>query len=236
MALITALTTSCLELEETVTIQPDGSGTQKMRLGITERALDAARRQAAIAPEGSAAKSDPTQIFDAELVRDEVTAAGLACTKVKTFQERRRRFIEVEAGFDSIEELRKSPLAGGEAEWEFTKGKRPGSVFVTFYPRGRAAYRVALEKAKRLPADPGDKEQQYFKRAVSQMKGLELQWVLNLPGDVLAYSKNTKRTGPRQITATVTADDITSPEALITLLAPRFEVVFDARGCTFPLD
>lgn len=236
VVVLAAALTSCLELEETVTIRADGSGVQKMKLGVTDRALQAAARQAAIAPEGAAEKSDPVRIFDASLVREEVTTAGMECKKVKTFTERRRRFIEVEAEFASLEKLRASPLAGGEAEWEFFQGKRPGTVFAAFYPRGKVAYRVAQEKARLLTSKPSEREQQYFQRTVSQMKGLKLKWVLNLPGDVLALSKNTAKTGDRQITATVSEEDITSPKELILLLAPRFEVVFDGSACTFPLD
>ena len=33
--------------------------------------------------------------------------------------------------------------------------------------------------------------------------------------------------------ARVTASDIEGPEDLIQLLAPRFEVIFDGRGCTW---
>jgi hypothetical protein len=226
---------SCLELEQRVTIRSDGSGTQTLKLGMTESALQAARRQAAIAAEDAAATPDPERIFDVRLVRAEVAAAGMVCKDVRVTTARRRRIVEVDAEFASLEQLQRSPLDGGEAEWELAAGPKPGTVRLAFYPRGGAAHRVAVEKAKRLGEKPTAIEQHYFERAKSEMQGLALRWVLELPGDVLACSANVDKTGARQITATVAAQDLTSPSALILQLAPRFEVVFDARACTFKL-
>ena len=51
-----------------------------------------------------------------------------------------------------------------------------------------------------------------------------------LPGDVLVWTKNMKKVAAREVVARVEADQIKTPADLIRRLAPRFEVIFDARG------
>ena len=52
---------------------------------------------------------------------------------------------------------------------------------------------------------------------------------------MLVWTRNLERTGEREVTATITAEQIQTPEDLVRRLAPRFEVIFDATGCKLPL-
>ncbi len=233
LAFCLAALTACLEVEQTVTIRADGSGTQKLKLGMTERAMAAAERHAS-AMEASSF-TDPATIFDARLVRREVTEAGLSCTDVKTFSERRRKFVEVEAEFDRLALLQKSPLNGPGAQWMIGAGKKKGTARLIYYPKGRDAWAAAQKKAKNLSAELSDRERQYFERAKSQMSGLNVVWVVNLPGDVLGTSDNLSKTGTRQVKAVIDEASIKTPKDLILRMAPRFEILFDARGCALPI-
>ena len=232
--LVAALTlTSCLEIEQTVTLRADGSGTQAMKLTMTERSLAAARSRSAI---DATALSDPTKIFDARLVRSELTDAGLVCDKISTSAQRRSRTLEVDAEFPGLSALRNSPLSGSGAEWEFAAGKRAGTTVLSFYPRGKAAWKSAREKVAKMPADPSDRENEYFAHAKKQMRGLEIRWTLDLPGDVISHSKNLTKPSDRRVSITIDESDIENARDLVLQLAPRFQVVFDSRQCTFTAD
>ena len=223
---------SCLELEQTVVLRADGSGTQRMRLAMTERSLQAARAQAN-ASLGVA--GDPAQIFDAAAVRKEIAAAGMTCTSVHTSFERRRRVLEVEAAFDQPSRLRASPLTGGAAEWIFERApEAAGAMRITFYPRGRASFDAAQEKAAQLRQLGPDREKEFFERSKSAMEGLRVKWVLELPGDVRSCSAGVTKVDARRVEVSITEADIKSAEDLVLRLAPRFEVVFDASACAFP--
>jgi hypothetical protein len=225
---------SCLELEQTVVLRSDGSGTQRMRLAMTERSLQAARAQAN-ASLGVA--GDPARIFDAAAVRKEIAAAGMECTSVRTSFERRRRVLEVEAAFDAPAQLRASPLTGGAADWLFERV--PGqehAMRLTFYPRGRAAFEAAQAKAAQLRELGPDREKDFFERSRPAMDGLRIKWALELPGDVRSCSPGVTKVAAQRVEVSITDSDIKSAEDLVLRLAPRFEVVFDAAGCAFPRD
>ena len=49
-------------------------------------------------------------------------------------------------------------------------------------------------------------------------------------GDVLVWTANMEKTGDREVTARIEASQIKTPMDLVRRLAPRFEVIFDARG------
>lgn len=66
---------SCLELEQTIVIRADGSGTQKMIPGLTNRALKTLENSLYAAnPMGGV---DPLAIFEEEFVASELNAQGL---------------------------------------------------------------------------------------------------------------------------------------------------------------
>ncbi|MEM7203729.1 MAG: hypothetical protein AAF628_25925 [Planctomycetota bacterium] len=223
---------SCLELDAVVVLRPDGSGQQTVRLGMNEQGVAIVR---SMARERSAVPGIDN-VFDPAPVRREIEAAGLEDVAVRTFEERQRRYLEIQATFDGVATLRRSPLLGGAAEWRFERGPRPGVARLVLYPRGEAAWREGWDRARRLAEGIGAREQSFFARARRQAEGLEVSWTLELPGEVVAHSRNLVREAPRRVTAAVRAEQLTTPGALVRLLAPRYEVMFDARECTFALD
>ena len=75
----------------------------------------------------------------------------------------------------------------------------------------------------------------FFRKRQAQLAGLDVCVRFRVPGDVLVWTRNLEKTGDREVTARITADQIRTPEDLVRRLAPRFEVVFDATGCSLPI-
>jgi hypothetical protein len=227
--------TSCLEIEQTIALAPDGSGRQKVTLGLTDRVLGLLRRSSA-AVDASLGAADPHLLFDEARVRSELQEAGLKLEHHRAFENRQRRCVEIEASFPTIAVLRRSPLSGSAAEWRFVRGEKPGTVHVILYPQGRAAWRRAREQAREIETAPDPNLLAFFERRREELRGLEIELSLRLPGAVLACSSNLTRIGRDAVAAKITDGDVRTPRDLVLLLAPRYEVLIDGRGCAFPLE
>ena len=223
---------SCLEIEQTVTLAADGSGTQVVHMTVRESLLnDLARRQPAAR---LGAGGDPSAVFDEERVRRELTEAGLELTGHVVERGEGVRTVDMVASFAAFDELRKSPLCGSAAEWVIGAGPRKGTAKLTLYPQGKEAWQQARRKAEQMDDELDPVLLQFFRKQRARLAGLDVVVRFRLPGDVYLWTRNMERTGPREVTARVTAAQIKTPEDLVRRLAPRFEVIFDARGTTLP--
>lgn len=226
---------SCLELEATITIAADGSGTQKVVFGMSEALLGRLRRSVAIA-DASLRVHDPDHLFDREHVREELDELGIELVGHRVFEQRRRRFVEIEAKFAEIDQLRRSPLGGVRAEWKFVRGERPGTAHVIFYPQGREAWLRGRKQAAELRGKPLDASMRgVFEKRRAELAGLDVAVTLQLPGKVIAQSKNLERAAADRVVAKIRGADIKSPADLVGALAPRYEIVIDASACTFDI-
>src|SRR5712672_4197210 len=72
--LLLSLLPACLELEQTITIAADGSGTQDLRLSLGASTLAQVKRATSVMDGGGI---DPLQVFDKETVAKELRDAGL---------------------------------------------------------------------------------------------------------------------------------------------------------------
>ncbi len=234
-AVVALLLTSCLELEQTLTINADGSGSQVLKMSIPKDVLaEMELRASAMNPMG--AKQDLSAIFAKEKVGTEVAKHGLSLLKHESKVCGRRQDVEVKLGFKNLAQLRQGGLAQGKADLILQAGEHAGTIRLIYYPTGQAAYKQAQDKARQVREKGQDPMlQEFFKRQKKTLPGLDLGLVLNLPGIVVQASKNMQETGLRQVTAKVKAADIRSPSDLILALAPRYEVVFYGKECTFPL-
>lgn len=225
---------SCLEMQQTITIAADGSGTQRLQLSTTEAVLaEAGRAMAVTAPEGGTA---PRQLFEQQAVQKELEAAGLRLVAYETGGDAGRRQVSLQVAFASPAELRRSPLLGGRAEWEFAAGPRPGTVRIALYLQGRSAWLQARAQAEALARGADPTAASFFDKRKQQLQGLDVQLRLQLPGKVLQWTRTLERTGDCEVLAKVSAAEIKTPEDLVRKLAPRFEVVIDASGLKLPLD
>jgi hypothetical protein len=223
----------CLELEQTVTIDANGSGTQQLKLDLSERVLAEVRRAASVAePLGS----NPLQIYDKETVQKELTEAGLVLKEHRTTIDKQKRHVEVEAAFADLAALKKSPLSGSHSEWAFTAGPKAGTICVTFYPQGKTMWEQAALQAQAMRDKPDPVAEQFFEKRKQQLTGLDITLRIRLPGKVLVWTRNLEKTGAQEVVAHITASQIQTPEDLVRRLAPRFQVIIDGTGCSFALD
>jgi hypothetical protein len=229
-----ALLAGCLQLAETIAIGPDGSGTQQVVMTMPERTLVEARRAAAV---NQTAAADPQALFVRDTVQKELTAAGLELVSHETKSLDGARRVALLAKFASPQQLRASPLSGTTATWEFAPGPAPGTVEVTLYPQGKAAWTEARAKAEAMKNEVDAVAADFFDKRKAQLAGLDVTLRFKLPGKVLRLTRNLDQTADDEVTARITADRIRTAEDLVRWLAPRFQVVFDASGCpAFPID
>jgi hypothetical protein len=224
---------ACLEMEQTITIGPDGAGSQQLRLSMSDAVIQEAKRAMAVtSPDGG---PGPLLVFDEKAVGKELAAAGLQIGAYKASGEGQRQ-VELTASFPSVAVLRQSPLLGGRAEWEFAAGPRPGTLRIALYPQGKAAWVSSREQAEKLGKEPDPIAAEFFRKRQQQLAGLDIKIRLVLPGKVLQWTKTVERTGDCEVVATVRAEHLRTPEDLVRKLAPRYEVVIDGSGVTLPLD
>lgn len=224
----------CLQVEETITFGADGAGSQHLVMTMPEATLADARRAAAV---NQTAAADPLALFQRATVEKELTEAGLKLVSHSTKAEGVARKVDLEVAFASPAQLRKSPLIGSMAEWQFAPGPAPGTIELTLYPQGRQAWVEARAKAEAMKEAVDAVATEFFERRREKLAGLDVTLRLRVPGKVLRLTRNLEQTGEDEVTARITQDQIKTPEDLVRRLAPRFQVVFDASGCpAFPID
>jgi hypothetical protein len=222
----------CLEMEQTIAITADGSGTHQVRMTIRETTLAEVERVGAAA---GAMSEAARALFDKELVRRDLEAVGLTLAAHATEAKGRKRHVEVTAAFPTFAALQQSPLAGSRAEWTLAAGPKPGTVKLTLYPQGKAAWTEARAKADSMQTEGDPIAEAFFRKKQAELTGLDLVVRFQVPGDVLVYTANMEKTGDREVTARIAADQIKTPQDLVRRLAPRFEVIFDGKDCKLPL-
>lgn len=232
--LLLAALGGCLEMEQTITIEANGGGKQVVKMAMRETTLTDIARASAAAEIGTA--PNPKAVFDKELVGRELVAAGLALTEHKAKLDAGKRSVDLTATFADFATLQKSPLCGSTAEWTLTKGPQAGTAKLTLYPQGRQAWGDARAKAETMQKDVDAVAADFFRKKQAQLTGLDLTLRFKVPGNVLVWTANMEKTGDQEVTARITAEQIKTPAELVRRLAPRFEVVFDAKDCKLPLN
>ncbi|HEB53098.1 MAG TPA: hypothetical protein ENI87_07590 [bacterium] len=218
----------CLEIEQTVTLRADGSGEQQVHMVVREQLLaELQKRQPAVRLSQG---GDPRAVFDEEMVRRELAAAGLEMQKHEVTRVEAMRAVDLTATFADFRTLQKSPLAGSSAEWVLDEGPKPGLARLTFYPQGKEAWLTARAKAKQMKGQHDPLVERFFQQQKSKLAGLDVALRLRLPGKVYLWTRNLEKVSDTEVVGRVTAAQIKTPNDLIRRLAPRYQVVFDARG------
>ena len=224
----------CLEVEQTIVLGADGSGRQSVKFAMSRDALADLQRVSGGAQLGTA--QNPTAIFDKNAVAAELRTAGMELVRHKATDAGGKRTVDLEATFADFAALGKSPLCGSNAEWVLVAGPREGTAKLTLYPQGKAAWDDARAKAEAMHGAVDAVAQDFFLKKQKALEGLDVTLRFQLPGDVLVWTRNLEKTGDREVTARITGAQIKTPEDLVRRLAPRFEVIFDAKDCKLPLN
>jgi hypothetical protein len=229
--LLLPLLAGCLEMDQTITLAADGSGTQTVKMTIRDATLAEVQRVSAAA----GAVSEATKaLFDKELVRRDLEAAGMTLDNHATEAKDKKRRVDLTASFKTFAALQASPLAGSRAEWELAAGPKPGTVKLTLYPQGKTAWTEARAKAEAMQTESDPIAESFFRKKQAELSGLDLVVRFQVPGDVLVYTANMEKTGDREVTARIAAEQIKTPQDLVRRLAPRYEVIFDGKDCKLP--
>lgn len=224
---------ACLEMEQTIVLDATGGGRQILRMAMREATLAEIQKASAAAQLGAAA--NPAAVFDKQLVEAELREAGFQLVSHEAKKVPGKRSVLLEATFADFATLQKSPFCGTSAEWVLAPGPTEGTAKLTLYPQGKTAWTEARKKAEQMQTTADPVAAEFFRKRQQQLTGLDVKVRFQLPGDVLVWTKNMEKTGDREVTATITAAQIQSPEDLVRRLAPRFEVIFDAKGCKLAL-
>lgn len=224
---------ACLEMEQTIVLDASGGGRQSLRLTLREATIAEVQRASAAAQLGGA--QNPAALFDKQLTETELREAGFTLVSHEAKKVPGKRSVAIEATFPDFATLQKSPFCGTAAEWVLAAGPAEGTARLTLYPQGKAAWTEARKKAEQMQASADPVAAEFFRKRQQQLAGLDIKVRFQVPGDVLLWTKNMEKTGPREVTATITAEQIQTPEDLVRRLAPRFELVFDAKDCRLGL-
>lgn len=225
--------TACLQMEQTVVLEADGSGVQKFTMTMREAAITEVRRASAAVSLRNA--TDPAAVFDKEKLQSALADAGFTVRGHKTGQQAGKRTVQLEADFADFATLQRTPLGGTQAEWVLAKGPKEGTAKLTVYPQGREAWLQSRLKAAELENSEDPLVERFFARRKKQLAGLDVVLRLEVPGQIYLWTKNMKKTGDRTAEARIAAADIRTPQDMVRRLSPRFEVIFDCRGCELPL-
>lgn len=226
------LLSGCLEVEETVTIRPDGTGTQELSMKISREMLAELQKQVTIASGGEPAAA-LAGIFDKKQATAEFATAGMTVEKHDVKEKRSSQSLDLEVSFPSLTALGASPLGGGRSNWILKDGGE-GRTALFFYPMGKAAWKEAQTRIGELEKQPSEQLLVFFQKRRAEIAGLDLTLTINLPGRVYKTSENLSvGEQPTQVIARVTAASMQTPRDLLTLLAPCYFVEFDSRKCSF---
>jgi hypothetical protein len=224
----------CLQMEQTIEFDAAGGGRQQLVLTVPDATMSEIRRAAAANQTGTSI--DPLVLFRKDDVQRELADAGIELADYASESLDRARRVRIATRFRDAASLRKTPLLGSAAEWEFAAGPAAGTTRVTLYPQGKKAWADARARALAQKDAADAVAADYFARRKAQLAGLDVTLRFRLPGKVIEYTRNLELTGEREVTAHVTAEQLRTPEDLVRRLAPRFEVVFDSSACKFPVD
>lgn len=230
LALIAPLTLSaCLELESDFELRADGSGSQRLVLGLNDEMVQRLR----VSAQATGAVGDPMAIFDEAAAAAMLEQKGLVMASHRRYRERRREFVELQMQFERGEHSL-GGLMGGQAECLILPGRTEGGARLVIYPRGFQAWQTMRQQIKEGVG--GVSQQGWFDSQRQRMRGARGTFRIKLPRAVRYCSNNMSKVDDRTVLAKIRPDDLQRPEALLQVLAPRFEVEFDAEGLDLPFD
>ena len=223
---------SCLELEGTITIRPDGTGTQALSMKISREMFAEPQQQVTIASGGESVAAI-AGVFDKKQATAEFAAAGLTVDNHEVKEKRSSQTLDLEVSFPNLKSLAASPLGGGRSDWILLDAGE-GKTAMFFYPMGKEALKKVQRRIRDLDKQPSEQLRAFFMKRRAEIAGLDLTLTINLPGEVCKKSENLSvEKQSTQVIARITAASIQAPRDLLALLAPCYVAEFDSRLCTW---
>lgn len=222
LALLALLTLAgCVKLDQTLTLNADGSGTLTMRYGMSEQSLAQLRAMEQMGAQSGAALSLGRQTFqfDPDQLRAELDrhrSAGVELKAVSSEVVDGWRYVDLEVDFEDIRALKRTELFQGST--------------LTIVPVGQNNYRITLPGGGNA-AFSGDAA---GRRLVGQMPemlaGLRIVQTISVPGDIV--ESNAPLVDARRASWVFDLDE--DPGVVDTLAQTTMELTFNRRGVTLP--
>jgi hypothetical protein len=212
----------CIKLDQTLTLNADGSGSLRLRYGMSEDTIaqwEAMEQMAVLSGQRSPPKRHMPLDFDLGQVRAELDAhrtAGVGLTTLSSEVVEGWRFIDLEVAFEDVRALKRVRLF---------KGSR-----LAIRPMGRDDYRITQEggASARLWDDAAGR--QLLEQIPGMLAGLRVVQTLVVPGDIIAT--NAPRVEGRR--ATWVFDIEADPDVMNTLTDTDLALTFEGRGLRLP--
>jgi hypothetical protein len=212
----------CVKLDQTLTLNADGSGTLAMRYGMSEQTIAQMRameQMAAQGGEGLSVKQENPLRFDPDQLRAELDKHRSAGVEVRALSSEvvdGWQYIDLEVAFVDIRALKRTELF-----------KDSGLAIA---PVGQGNYRVT-QPGGGTAAPAGDAAaQQLFRQMPAMLAGLRIVQTIVAPGNII--ETNAQRVDGRR--ASWVFDIAEDPGVLDRLAQTRMELTFDGDGVTLP--
>jgi hypothetical protein len=214
--------TGCIKVDQTLTLNADGSGTLALRYGMSEQTLaqlKAMEQMAAQAQDGLEVEQETPFEFDPDQVRADFEAdkpAGVELTALSSEVVDGWKFIDLTVSFDDIRALKRTELF------------QDSELGIERLNNGN--YRITQRGGDDEMAGDGAGEQ-LMQQMTAMLAGFRIAQTVVVPGDILDTNA-TVVDGRRAAWVFDIAED---PNVLATLNATDLTLTFDGEGVKLPV-
>jgi hypothetical protein len=212
----------CIRVDQTLTLNADGSGTLAMRYGMSEQTIAQLKAMEQLGAQGGQgpgmAQEQPFEFEPAE-VRKAFEAdkpAGVELTALSSEVVDGWKYIDLTVTFDDVRALKRTEL--------FEDSK------LAIERVGGGNYRLTQRGAGDVSA-PGASEQQLMQQMSAMLTGFRIAQTLVVPGDIV----DTNATAVDGRRATWVFDIAQDPDVINTLAQTDLELVFAGDGVQLPV-
>lgn len=236
---------SCVELEQTLQIHPDGSGRLDVRVLAKKAVIERFKAQLA----GTGLEGDEAEkkdAFDVDRIRKKFKGLeGVHLVRIERIDDETSQGMEASLTFDSTTALTAGMRAlvqdgdtkfGNQLQLWFLKAD-DGNVRLVYYPSGRAEYDRAKQQIaalEKMDEAQRQMQKQMFDLMKTGLEDLKITYRFKVPGEI-ARVEGARKVEAKQALYTVLGKSITSMGEMAKIGAVRFVIDFDGEGFKGPL-
>jgi hypothetical protein len=219
----------CVKVDQTITLNKDGSGTLDMRYGMSEQTiaqLEAMQQMSQTMGEDAAMDQDSPFEFDEAKVREEFEATkpeGVELVALSSETVDGWKFIDMKIAFDDLAALKRTELF--EDSDLSLRRDDDGNYVLT-----QASGPDDMTDMGGAGGDEGAMEQQMIEQMAAMFAGLRLETRVVVPTRII----DTNGTVVDEKTASWVFDIDEDPSVLTKLDAMKLRVVFAGKGLSLP--